>query len=276
MKNKQGFTLAEVLITLGIIGVVAALTAPALVKNTANAQVGPTLAKVKSTVEVANEQLMHEQGINDLYKLDNDITPNLVAINHTANGTGPYPEILTQYISGSSIRGAVEDDTFVPAITNYDGSEAGMKSYSQVFNFSDSITLLLTKRQGVRDAFGVGHFIPGSDNVMQIEGGEASGSADSVSYNAKGSFRGAYYEMLVDINGAKTGPNSYGKDIFVFAIDRGGKVVPVGSQTFDWLKGGSSDYESGEDTYKCNADEVGTGYGCAGSVMDNNLKVIYQ
>ena len=37
-KNKKGFTLAEVLITLTIIGVVAALTAPALVKNTGYAR----------------------------------------------------------------------------------------------------------------------------------------------------------------------------------------------------------------------------------------------
>ena len=32
-KNKKGFTLAEVLITLGIIGVVAALTMPALINS---------------------------------------------------------------------------------------------------------------------------------------------------------------------------------------------------------------------------------------------------
>ena len=34
--KKSGFTLAEVLITLGIIGVVAALTAPALVMSSRN------------------------------------------------------------------------------------------------------------------------------------------------------------------------------------------------------------------------------------------------
>ena len=37
MKIKTGFTLAEVLITLGIIGVVAAMTIPTLIANT-NAQ----------------------------------------------------------------------------------------------------------------------------------------------------------------------------------------------------------------------------------------------
>ena len=38
--KKFGFTLAEVLITLDIIGVVAALTAPALVQNAGSAQIG--------------------------------------------------------------------------------------------------------------------------------------------------------------------------------------------------------------------------------------------
>ena len=36
MNNQKGFTLAEVLITLGIIGVVAALTLPALIQNHKN------------------------------------------------------------------------------------------------------------------------------------------------------------------------------------------------------------------------------------------------
>ena len=56
---KQGFTLAEVLITLGIIGVVAALTAPALVQNAGNAKVGPTLTKVVPTLENAHEQMLY-------------------------------------------------------------------------------------------------------------------------------------------------------------------------------------------------------------------------
>ena len=40
---KKAFTLAEVLITLTIIGVVAALAAPALIEKTQQAKVGPTL-----------------------------------------------------------------------------------------------------------------------------------------------------------------------------------------------------------------------------------------
>ena len=39
--KKHGFTLAEVLITLGIVGVVAALTAPALVLSSRNEAIQP-------------------------------------------------------------------------------------------------------------------------------------------------------------------------------------------------------------------------------------------
>ena len=46
--KKNGFTLAEVLITLGIIGVIAAITLPTLMSDTTSAQIGPKLAKAVS------------------------------------------------------------------------------------------------------------------------------------------------------------------------------------------------------------------------------------
>ena len=55
---KKGFTLAEVLITLGVIGVVAALTLPNLLENTTTAQIGPKLAKAVTNFEQANIALL--------------------------------------------------------------------------------------------------------------------------------------------------------------------------------------------------------------------------
>lgn len=52
-KKEQGFTLAEVLITLGIIGVVAALTLPILIQNYRNNEVEAKLKKVYSTMNQA-------------------------------------------------------------------------------------------------------------------------------------------------------------------------------------------------------------------------------
>ncbi len=69
--RKHGFTLAEILITLGIIGVVAALTAPTLVNNAANAQIRPTLTKAVSTLEQVNLGVINAQQLNSLADIDN-------------------------------------------------------------------------------------------------------------------------------------------------------------------------------------------------------------
>ena len=63
---KKGFTLAEVLITLGIIGVVAALTLPGLLTDTASAQIGPKLAKARSMFEQGNQALLSGNNVDRL------------------------------------------------------------------------------------------------------------------------------------------------------------------------------------------------------------------
>ena len=53
MMNRNGFTLAEVLITLGIIGIVAALTIPTLIANTKSQQFRSQFKKTLSTLNQA-------------------------------------------------------------------------------------------------------------------------------------------------------------------------------------------------------------------------------
>ena len=62
--KKSAFTLAEVLITLGIIGVVAALTLPSVVANYKEKQL--TTAWKKAYSDVANAALLMSQNNEDL------------------------------------------------------------------------------------------------------------------------------------------------------------------------------------------------------------------
>ena len=64
--KKKGFTLAEVLISLGIVGVIAAITLPSLVSNTGTAQIGPKLAKAVSAFEQANEAMLSANSVDTL------------------------------------------------------------------------------------------------------------------------------------------------------------------------------------------------------------------
>ena len=233
-KINKGFTLAEVLITLGIIGVVAALTAPALIQNAGNAKIGPTLQKVKSTIENANEQILYENEASNLYAV--------------ADNTSGYMELLSEYISGSSYNST--------SVSTSAGFDIPYKTYNgstwssfmvKVFSFSQSLDLL---------------FLPSDP-----------------SYNAIGSFAGGYKQLLVDINGSDTTPNTFGKDVFWFLIDYNGTVIPYGGKTYMWLltKGSSTTpFWNTSGTSACNESSITYGYYCAGSIFDNGLKVIYQ
>ena len=80
MKKRFGFTLAEVLITLGIIGVVAAMTIPSLIQNTASVRNASQFKKNLATLTNAVEMAQAHQGIGNIAELNQ-------ACNSPANDT---------------------------------------------------------------------------------------------------------------------------------------------------------------------------------------------
>ncbi len=137
--KKFGFTLAEVLITLGIIGVVAAVTMPTLISNTKYKQVGTRLAKFHNNLENAARSYVAANGdfsekdydkrkssLNDFFNnsfaykstynhgvqtKDNyiDIGP---AIANTKN-TNFYKNLCIDYIPGYNSCGILNDDSSI-------------------------------------------------------------------------------------------------------------------------------------------------------------------
>lgn len=70
--RKSAFTLAEVLITLGIIGVVAAMTIPTLMNSTNSKETVTSLKKVFSTLSNAYTLTENEEGTPDTWGLSGD------------------------------------------------------------------------------------------------------------------------------------------------------------------------------------------------------------
>ena len=62
VRGNKAFTLAEVLITLVIIGVIGALTVPALIQNTQKQEYVSALKKAYSTLSQASQQIIAEEG----------------------------------------------------------------------------------------------------------------------------------------------------------------------------------------------------------------------
>ena len=255
-KIKKAFTLAEVLITLTIIGVVAAIATPALNNAVQKNKVGPTLRKFVSTIENANEHILSDTDVDTIAEVG-DINTYAKILLRYANGEIVKNEIrsLNETISGSYKGGALTNDYSGVAVTYIDsipGFEEGysLDTYPHLFKFKDGSSMIFDTAKLAED------------------------SEHPISENS--SYKGRAGYLLYDINGYEAGPNRLGKDIFYFVMDQNGSVLPYGGDIYSRAY---SDVETTlwkEDDTKCDATTVKDGLACTGSIADNGWKVIYK
>lgn len=122
-KKKKGFTLAEVLITLGIIGVVAALTAPALIQHAASAKTGPAMSRAISTLSNGFQTFLVEADANTIIAADPTIKSKPVSIFQT--------------LADKYIKMKLFDDITAPAIKKSVVGEDELAAGSTMFMFGD-------------------------------------------------------------------------------------------------------------------------------------------
>ena len=131
--KKNGFTLAEVLLTLGILGVITALTIPALMSNVENEQMATGLRTNKSMVERAFSQMLATNGADslDATPLWQDLSDSEKIMKETFNvnkkSTGVLSDKIFQYNS----------DTVFNGIDNYESYALPNGSYLY-FDFHDA------------------------------------------------------------------------------------------------------------------------------------------
>lgn len=92
-KKQKGFTLAEVLITLGIIGVVAALTIPNLIKNYQKEQYVTQVKKVYTTIEQAIKLSEVENGSYNTWQYGTVNQNGTEAVNFANTYLIPYMSV---------------------------------------------------------------------------------------------------------------------------------------------------------------------------------------
>ncbi len=109
LNKKTAFTLAEVLITLAIIGVVAAMTIPTLVQNY-NERV--TVTKVKKTYSMLTQAFklaMYENGTVDMWGLNYSRTVTDEGVIRDYTSPAKVLNIFSQYIKGTPFIEADDD-----------------------------------------------------------------------------------------------------------------------------------------------------------------------
>ena len=190
MKHSKAFTLAEVLITLGIIGVIAAITLPSLVHNVQNYILQNQLKKTYSELNQISKLFYDDYGVS---------VPEFVM----TSGWGPFiKQVFPKYLKMYS---KVDDWTF--GDTDPDtGSN------------TDTMPYQLYALGGTK---AVPSFCDLSGFYVDINGRYYSFNDPPSKDNQNGP------TICVDINGAKR-PNMYGKDFFLFVFTVDGAVIPMG------------------------------------------------
>ena len=96
--KKHGFTLAEVLVTLGIIGVVSDLVMTSLTASVKSKKIGPTLSRAKAAFEQGTQRMLFSYESNSLSNTKdpneelylNDNTTFLEGLKHNLKGGVRY------------------------------------------------------------------------------------------------------------------------------------------------------------------------------------------
>ena len=177
MTTKSGFTLAEVLITLGIIGVVAAMTIPTLIANTNSAKFRSQYKKAVSTLSQAGLMAQAQ------YDMD-------YSIGGACNVTNPAsddPEVSTSFCA--ILNGTLSGKTAYGHLTDVKNKSGASYSFSSVINLSsEAYYMAYTLADGAL----VGFRFDASDCTVSIGSSVSAGWLGS-----RGSCLG-----FIDVNGA--------------------------------------------------------------------------
>ena len=103
--KKSGFTLAEILISLGIIGIIAAVVTPSLAINTQNRANATKLSTASSTIENALGMMITKEDADDLSETELG----------SANNNDKAVAALEKYIQIET----VQNDEYTGAMTSY-------------------------------------------------------------------------------------------------------------------------------------------------------------
>ena len=253
--NKKAFTLAEVLITLGIIGVVAAMTIPTLISNISRKQ---HLVAFKKKYAEITEAIK-------LSVIDNSET---IKWDYTLDDDEFFAVYLAPYLKTNKCNDCWI--SYVPKAFWFEtpAFAAPMIEVLDCFKWYETIdgadSFCADLLQECMDNGEVYGFF-GDECKAWVDAQKPSNippDEPNVSYNlVNGSILGlakmdSFFYLYLDVNGTAS-PNVYGADKFVFTVNNS-KVLPYGY--------GQEDLASGD--FGCSAD--GNGMYCGALIMRNN------
>lgn len=275
--KKYGFTLAEVLIALGIIGVVASLTAPTFVSNIRNTANASRLSATVSTLENAFTTMIAKEDVDT-----EDLLFDTEAWREHSSDKKAFAGCLSDYLSIESFRELANNSA---ATKGYYGPNNG--PYILNTNGSKNSTVNETL---ARYLVQTGNNVPGGNHVLNLKNGatvflivnnqdgQPSEEVQDKIREQGGGITSIAADIWIDVNGTDA-PNTLGRDIFAFYLANNGKLYPLGGkdvQIYDnGGQGNPSLWNNGNGRGCTNNNIQSGGYGCTARVVEEGYKINY-
>ena len=197
-KVRLGFTLAEVLITLGIIGVVAAMTIPNLIANYRAHQLSSRFLESYSIIQQVFKQMESDE----------------VSLSPRDYGLGQYYKTFMRYLQ------APYDCGLGGTIGEINGNLKGKPCYNASGKYSDTAYKTLDGKQNENQGFL-------DDGQIALQNGTLL-----LFENIGNSAKDRVY-VSVDLNGYNNKPNRWGYDLFTFQL-KDGELKTMGAIGTDY------------------------------------------
>jgi len=229
-KKLIAFTLAEVLITLLIVGIVASLVIPALINDTQKAEYVTKLKKESAVFQQAFKLLVLDAGGSILNN------PNFNCSGSSCNTT-------------ASANAMNDFATKLNVVKNCGNGQGCWYTSPLKWLGKDLLTSNLELRWNDKYSKAI---LADSTLMTVVINNSNCGATPSTAPAGSPLYSSICGEIDIDINGV-SGPNQYGRDFFVFWITKTG-IYPVGTYN---------------DGYSCdiNSSTWATSEGCAGKVL---------
>lgn len=262
---KKAFTLAETLITLAVIGVIAAITIPTLVNNYQK--------KIWAT-QFRDNISIFAQGMKALIISEGCAGSDLICTGlfPTGNVDDNYYQKLDKAMN-KVFKG-------VKSCTNADTScDYAIKALKYTLPTDQSAKGLKVSRYSTLNSSGTYMYVLSNGTIFYL----ANMACKKTTYpNVSENFQYRCADIVFDINGSKK-PNTFGRDIFAIIVSSNGDIYPYGGHAFaKFLQG--ENWETSKNYWRsqsvnsknnCSTSEESFGYACSARIMENNWVMDY-
>lgn len=238
MAKKHGFTLAEVLISICIIGIIASITLPSLKSNIDKSTWAQGLKTTMSVINNGFTQMMAADEVDDIRETT----------------------LWYDYVK-ANVNKSTKQDT-------KDSIKNELNKFFKVDKMSDGVPVTVYNLQGGKST--------GMDSTIRFY--LANSSTINVEFlkptftsSCSKTFCSPAANIFIDVNGDKR-PNTFGKDIFRFYLAENGRLYGYGSEAVYEYSSGFAKWQ----TACAGKDPKGDGYACTGRVIDEGFQINYK